>query len=217
MQPDPSTDCGDTSPDSQDRIEEFLARHGGAGEAPRRSDKDSPGDQGWSEVYAADGYTLRCEWSQMGSRKEMKYFELAPRSGAGGKRQFPIGALFAFVIVGFFIGCHHPKSPQATASDVEAAQKEARQEIEQARVEASKDVKSATKIMGPESKNVVAAKVTGSYDVAMARADGEHKVATEKCMTMETPSAQQSCKAEADLAYDSAAATAKATRLSRQQ
>jgi hypothetical protein len=84
VQPDPFADCGDTSPDSQARIEEFLARHGGAGEVPSRSAKDPFGEQGWSEVYAADGYTLRCEWSRMGGRTEMKYLELAPRSGGGG-------------------------------------------------------------------------------------------------------------------------------------
>jgi hypothetical protein len=37
---------------------------------------------GWSEVYAADGYRLRCDWSRMGSREEMKFSEIAPDNDA---------------------------------------------------------------------------------------------------------------------------------------
>jgi hypothetical protein len=74
------TGPGDKSPDSSDRIEEFLARHGGP--APR---KGAAGDvvagiSGWSEVYAADGYILRCDWSRMGSLQEMRFTEQAPRN-----------------------------------------------------------------------------------------------------------------------------------------
>jgi hypothetical protein len=71
----------DSSPDSRDRIEDFLARHGGArGEAKRG--QSGGGTQGWTEVYAADGYTLRCDWSRFGSRDEMKYAEIAPAGGS---------------------------------------------------------------------------------------------------------------------------------------
>jgi hypothetical protein len=77
---------GDSSPDSEDRIRDFFARHGGAGSAPRHEEKAPSGDRGWYEVYAADGYRMRCEWSSVGSREELKYSEIAPRAQAGGQR-----------------------------------------------------------------------------------------------------------------------------------
>jgi hypothetical protein len=138
----------------------------------------------------------------------------APRRG---QLRLSAGPLLGVLILGC-VACHHPpKSPQATASDVEAAQQDAKHEIEQARVEAAKDVKSAVKTMGADSPNVAAARATGAYDVAMARADGDHKVAIEKCMTLQEPSAQQPCKDQADDTYRSAAAAAKAIRVSHHQ
>jgi hypothetical protein len=69
--------ANDVSSDSDDRIADFFARHGGAGKAAR-DETQSSGNRGWSEVYAADGYTLRCDWSRMGSRNEMAFSELPP-------------------------------------------------------------------------------------------------------------------------------------------
>jgi hypothetical protein len=78
MQPFESTTEGE-SPDNDDRIRDFWARHGGP--AARRSDSGEivAGLCGWSEVYAADGYALRCEWSRIGGRQEMQYIEKPPR------------------------------------------------------------------------------------------------------------------------------------------
>jgi hypothetical protein len=73
---------GDISPDSQDRIRDFLDRHGGPG-APRRAGTQASGYSGWYEIYAADGYCLRCEWSRTGTREELKFFEIAHRSTQG--------------------------------------------------------------------------------------------------------------------------------------
>jgi hypothetical protein len=68
------------SVDEEDRVREFLARHGGPGsDEERRGDLDY-GSRRWSEVYAADGYTLRCEWSKVGSEVQMKFIEIAPES-----------------------------------------------------------------------------------------------------------------------------------------
>jgi hypothetical protein len=117
--------------------------------------------------------------------------------------------------LGLCAGCHQTKSPVVTAADVAAAQSEAQREVEQARVEARKDVKSAAKV-GTNSRDVALARVTGTFDIAMAHADGDHKVATEKCMTLQPP-AQQSCKDQADADYQTAAASAKAIRVSQQQ
>ncbi|HEX4150808.1 MAG TPA: hypothetical protein VHY75_01225 [Steroidobacteraceae bacterium] len=79
------TNYPDLTPDSQDRIEDFLARHGGACSTPRREGVAASGDGGWYEVYAADGYCLRCEWSRMGSREELRYSELPPRVRSDGR------------------------------------------------------------------------------------------------------------------------------------
>jgi hypothetical protein len=122
----------------------------------------------------------------------------------------------ALVVWGLLNGCHHAKTPEVTTADVEAAQHEAQDEVEQARLEARKDVKSAAKVKGPDSSDVAAARVTGAFDIAMSRADGDHKVAIEKCMTLEV-AARQPCKNQADSDYQTAAAGAKATRVSEQR
>jgi hypothetical protein len=69
---------GDRSSDSDDRIREFLERHGGPGARKANVVVDVGGLSGWSEVYAADGYTLRCDWSRMGEHQEMKFSENPP-------------------------------------------------------------------------------------------------------------------------------------------
>ncbi len=73
---------GDVSPDSRDRIEDFISRHGGTG-APRRQAIDPAGYRGWYEIYAADGYRLRCDWSRMGGREELKFAEIGPDQSEG--------------------------------------------------------------------------------------------------------------------------------------
>jgi hypothetical protein len=73
---------GDKSSDSSDRIQDFLARHGGASARRSESADTVPGISGWSEVYAADGYTLRCEWSHIGERQQMQFTENAPGSSS---------------------------------------------------------------------------------------------------------------------------------------
>ena len=120
------------------------------------------------------------------------------------------------VMLGVLDGCHQKASPVATPADVAAAQQEAQHEVDQAKIEARKDIKSETKIMGADSKDVTRARVTGAFDVAMAHADGDHKVAIQKCLTLE-PAAQQSCKDNAEIDYQSAVAKAKANRASQQQ
>jgi hypothetical protein len=76
----PGAPLDDVTPDSQDRIRDFLSRHGGQG-AARREAVDAAACTGWYEVYAADG--LRCDWSRMGSREELKFCEIGPRKTEG--------------------------------------------------------------------------------------------------------------------------------------
>jgi len=63
------------SPDSSDRVRDFWERHGGPAALPSDSGERVAGAGGWSEVYASDGYILRCEWSRTGDRREMQYTE----------------------------------------------------------------------------------------------------------------------------------------------
>ncbi|HEX3848552.1 MAG TPA: hypothetical protein VHV81_14310 [Steroidobacteraceae bacterium] len=70
----------DASPDRDDRIRDFLVRHGGPGGKPSREEETQEGAKGWSEIYAMDGYALRCDWSRVGTRHEMTYSEIAPAS-----------------------------------------------------------------------------------------------------------------------------------------
>ena len=70
--------ASDDTPDGQDRIDDFLMRHGGAGQVPTRRETHNSGLAGLSEVHAADGYTLLCEWSASGSSQELKFSEIPP-------------------------------------------------------------------------------------------------------------------------------------------
>ncbi len=67
-----------SSSDNQDRVRDFLARHGGASQSASREGTTMAGSEGWKEVYASDGYTLRCDWSRLGTTEEMKFAEIAP-------------------------------------------------------------------------------------------------------------------------------------------
>ena len=77
----------DSSPDGEDRVADFLARHGGTSTPPHRSAGSEADFRGWSEVYAADGYTLRCEWSQIGDRKEMTFSEIPSRTAVAAEKR----------------------------------------------------------------------------------------------------------------------------------
>jgi len=64
--------------DGRERVQEFLGRHGGAApDAEHEGDRDEQ-TSGWSEVHAADGYRLRCEWHEFGSERHMNFVEIAP-------------------------------------------------------------------------------------------------------------------------------------------
>jgi hypothetical protein len=66
------------SVDGEDRIADFLARHGGSANREEREGDVAQHSQGWSEVYAADGYRLRCDWSRVGSMTKMSFCEIPP-------------------------------------------------------------------------------------------------------------------------------------------
>jgi hypothetical protein len=112
--------------------------------------------------------------------------------------------------------CHSDKAPPVTAQDVEATQQAAQRQMDEARLEAKKDIKSAAKTGGGNPRDIALAKATAVYDVAMVKAEGDHQVAAEKCQTLPVAMIQP-CKEQADAAYDTAKATAKAARTARQQ
>jgi hypothetical protein len=66
------------SADHQERIEDFMKRHGGPAPAARRQGRLDAGYRGWSEIYAADGYVLRTEWSRSELRVTLNVAEYSP-------------------------------------------------------------------------------------------------------------------------------------------
>ncbi len=77
-----NTQSPPTGIDDDSRLNDFLARHGGAAPSGARRGETSGGLAGWSEVYAVDGYVLRCDWVRQGGRTEMRYEEHAPRDAS---------------------------------------------------------------------------------------------------------------------------------------
>ncbi len=70
------------SPDQEDRIRDFLARHGGASSRPARHEIHQGGISGLTEIYAADGYTLCCNWRRSGTLAEMSVDEMPPSAAS---------------------------------------------------------------------------------------------------------------------------------------
>ena len=69
------------SADHQERVEDFMRRHGGPAPAARRVGRLDAGYRGWSEIYAADGYVLRTEWSRSELRVTLNVAEYSPSLG----------------------------------------------------------------------------------------------------------------------------------------
>jgi hypothetical protein len=67
----------DRSSDGEDRVQDFLSRHGGASGRPTHRESVAELRGRW-EISAADGYRLRCDWSRAGSRQEMQFSEIPP-------------------------------------------------------------------------------------------------------------------------------------------
>jgi hypothetical protein len=79
----------ENSPDNSDRIRDFFARHGGPSSRAGTAQETTPGVSGWSEVYAADGYTLRCDWSCSGTLHKMQFNENPPERGGNSHTPTP--------------------------------------------------------------------------------------------------------------------------------
>jgi hypothetical protein len=77
----PISEADESSPllssDHQYRIEDFMKRHGGPSTIAVRQEHNDGGYRGWSEIYAADGYVLRMEWSRTELRHTVTISELS--------------------------------------------------------------------------------------------------------------------------------------------
>ncbi len=114
------------------------------------------------------------------------------------------------------MGCNKPKSPDAVAKDVAAAEQKASTEVANSEKDASKDVgKAADKVDDKlVALNNTAAK--DAYDVAVSKADGDRKVALANCTAL-GGDAQKACKDQANADYDAAKANAKAAAEAQKQ
>jgi hypothetical protein len=123
-------------------------------------------------------------------------------------------ALALTVLLG--AGCDRPKSPDAVAKDVAAAQQKASTEVANSEKDASKDIgKSADKVDDKLTDlNNSAAKDSEKIDIA--KADGDRKVAIAKCAAL-SGDAQKRCKDSADADYTAAKANAKADEVAAKQ
>ena len=106
-------------------------------------------------------------------------------------------------------GCDRPKSPDAVARDVSAAQQKASAEVANSERDASKDVGTAAEKVDAKLTDLNNAAARDSEKVDMAKADGDHKVALAKCNAL-GGDAQKKCKDMADADYDAAKANARA-------
>jgi hypothetical protein len=118
-------------------------------------------------------------------------------------------SLVALCAVAMVSGCNNPKSPDAVANDVAAAQAKRATEVADAKQDAAKDTNKAEAKVDDKTVDLNNANAKGAYDVAMAQADGDHQVATQKCEAL-SGDAQKACKDQADAKYDLAKANAKA-------
>jgi hypothetical protein len=113
-------------------------------------------------------------------------------------------------------GCDKPKSPDAVAHDVAAAEQKASTEVSNSEKDASKDIGNAADKVGDKltDLNNVAAK--DAQNIAFAKADGDRKVALAQCSAL-AGDAQKKCKDEADADYNAAKANAKADAVAAKQ
>jgi hypothetical protein len=131
------------------------------------------------------------------------------RENEGKRMQKLLISMAAVFAVALVSGCNNPKSPDAVANDVSAAQAKRAAEVADAKQDAAKDANKAEAKVDDKTVDLNNANAKGAYDVAMAQADGDHKVATQKCDAI-GGDAQKACKDQADAKYDLAKANAKA-------
>jgi hypothetical protein len=127
----------------------------------------------------------------------------------GKRMQKQLVSVLVLCAVALVSGCNNPKSPDAVANDVAAAQAKRATEVADAKQDAAKDASKAEAKVDDKTVDLNNTNAKGAYDVAMAQADGDHQVATQRCDAL-SGDAQKACKDQADAKYDLAKANAKA-------
>jgi len=113
-------------------------------------------------------------------------------------------------------GCNKPKSPDAVAKDVAAAEQKASTEVANSEKYASKDLGKAAEKVDDKLVDFNNAAAKDAYNLALAKADGDRKVALAKCSAA-SGDAQQACKNQADADYHAAVVDARAAAQSEKQ
>jgi hypothetical protein len=113
-------------------------------------------------------------------------------------------------------GCNKPKSPDAVAKDVAAAEQKASTEVANSEKYASKDLGKAAEKVDDKLVDFNNAAAKDAYNLALAKADGDRKVALANCSAA-SGDAQKACKDQADADYHAAVADAKAASQSEKR
>ena len=113
-------------------------------------------------------------------------------------------------------GCDKPKSPDAVAHDVAAAQQKASNELSSSEKDASKDIGNAADKVGDKLTDLNNVAASDAQKVADAKADGDRKVALAQCTAL-AGDLQKKCKDQADADYAAAKANAKADAVAAKQ
>jgi hypothetical protein len=113
-------------------------------------------------------------------------------------------------------GCNSPKSPDAVAKDVAAAEQKASAEVANSEKDASKDLGKAADKVDDKLVDLNNAAAKDAYNLAVAKADGDRKVALANCSAA-SGDAQKACKDQADADYHAAVADAKAASQSEKR
>jgi len=123
-------------------------------------------------------------------------------------------AIALMIVVG--AGCDRPKSPDAVAKDVAAAQQKASTEVANSEKDASKDIGKAADKVDDKLTDLNNTAAKDAENIAIAKADGDRKVALAKCDAL-PGDAQKRCKESVDADYYAAKANAKADAAANKQ
>src|SRR5450631_4097218 len=101
----------------------------------------------------------------------------------------------ALALTVILAGCDKPKSPEAVAHDVAAAQQKASTEVSNSEKEASKDMGNAAGKVGDNLTQLNNTAAKDAEKIAVAKADGDRKVALAQCSAL-AGDARKKCKDE---------------------
>lgn len=110
-------------------------------------------------------------------------------------------------------GCNHAKNSSDVAKDVNAASQKAAESSDKAQEKADAKVADEQKDVRNEQRDEQHVAAVQGQDVAKTEAEGARKVALAKCEAL-SGNRQQSCKDQANAAYDLRVAQAKQDRAS---